>query len=148
MNTTNKAILIMFPLAIVCVLVVIVPWISGTLTGWKDLAAIYPSSEEIPNEKVWHRISVPNLTLRNFMTVAMDDKGMFFAWPFWFRMGNPPIHVPWEEIQVEESKILFRNTVKLCFKRARTSLHFYPEDVMRFKAAAGKSWPGVLPSSP
>ncbi len=137
-----------FPLIALFFLLFAVPWITGTLTGWKRLASVYPCTGRFPEDGVWHRISVPNLTLRNFLTVGVNEKGMFFAWPIWFRIGNPPVHVPWDEIRIENSKIIFKRTVKVGFNQSDTSLHFYPEDAAAFKRAAGGKWPGPPPLEP
>jgi|GEM_PF-5322464 len=118
-----------------------IPWLTGTLTGWKKLAHNHSFTGSIPTPNKWTHCSVPNLTLRNFLTVALDKNGMYFEMPLWFRFGNPPLFFSWSEITVENSKILFKETVRISFRGSTNSFHFYPEQAHQFKIAAGALWP-------
>lgn len=119
-----------------------VPWLTGSLTGWKRLAKSHSFEGNLPLSNKWTHCSVPNLTLRNFLTVALDENGMYFEMPFWFRVGNPPLFFPWDQIRVEERMLLFQNTIRVGFRDSEISFHFYPEQAGKFKNAAGALWPG------
>jgi hypothetical protein len=135
----TAAVIVLIPLAVL--IWFSVPWLTGTLTGWKSLAQNHSFTGSIPTLKRWTHCSVPNLTFRNFLTVALDEKGMYFEMPFWFRIGNPPLFFNWGEITVENSKILFKETIRVSFRGSTNSFHFYPEQVQKFKIAAGALWP-------
>ncbi|MBU6154049.1 MAG: hypothetical protein KGP28_07080 [Bdellovibrionales bacterium] len=139
LNARGTALFMLIPLALL--FWISVPWLAGTLTGWKSLAQNHSFKGSIPTTKRWTHCSVPNLTLRNFLTVALDEKGMYFEMPFWFRIGNPPLFFGWSEIAIEEAKLLFRKTIRISFRNSDASFHFYPEQAEEFKRAAGPFWP-------
>lgn len=118
-----------------------VPWITGNLTGWKNLSKTYAYLGPIPTSKIWRHCSVPNLTMRNFLTVALNEQGMYFEMPMWFRNGNPPLFLPWSRISVIDSSLFGKKTMKFSFQRSETTFHFYSVQAEEFKMAAGSFWP-------
>ena len=118
-----------------------VPWITGTLTGWKKLSKTYAHLGPIPSSRIWRNCSVPNLTMKNFLTVALNEQGMFFEMPMWFRNGNPPLFLPWSRISVSDSSLLGKKTMKFSFYGSETTFHFYSAQANEFKKAAGNFWP-------
>ena len=79
--------------------------------------------------------------MRNCVNVALDEKGMYFHLFILFRLGNPPIFVPWSDIGATDSKFLFFDTVKLSFKKTSwISFQFYKRTADKFIVAAGTHW--------
>ena len=121
-----------------------ITWLLGRLTGWTFVAKAYPCQEQLPKLNRWNSCSIPNLTMRNCVNVALDEKGMYFQLFILFRLGNPAIFVPWSDINVTDSKILFFNTRKFTFKRtSEVSFQFYKRTADKFEVAAGTHWQGT-----
>ena len=119
-------------------------WLVGRLTGWASVAKIYPYHGLLPSSKRWNNCSIPNLTMRNCVNVALDEKGIYFQLFILFRLGNPSIFVPWSDIGVADSKFIFFDTVKFSFKKTSwISFQFYKRTANKFMIAAGTHWQGT-----
>ncbi len=120
----------------------VVGWTLGRLTGWTFIAKAYPHKGPIPAANHWNCCSIPNLTMRYCVNVALDEQGMYFQLWFLFRFGNPSIFVPWSDIQVSESKLFFFDMVKLTFKKTPwVNFQFYKRTANKFALKATTHWP-------
>lgn len=125
-------------------------WCTVTLTvgrfnGWYWLSKTYPLKGPIPKTPRWNSCSIPNLSLRNCVKIALDERGMYFQLWFFFRCGNPAIFIPWSEISACRSKIFFRPSIKLTFKSyPAVSFHFHRKRGEKFVKAAGNRFPEIL----
>jgi len=62
---------------------------------------------------------------------------------FLFRVGFPPVRIPWQDVSVKPGKFLFWNYVEFRFRQAPAMYLQLSTDLARKMAAeAGDAWPG------
>ncbi|MDD5409604.1 MAG: hypothetical protein PHC71_05905 [Candidatus Omnitrophica bacterium] len=44
---------------------------------------------------------------RNCLTIGVSPEGFYLAILFLFRIGHPPMFIPWKEIKIKRKKIIF-----------------------------------------
>ena len=77
--------------------------------GWSAMAARFRTAER-PQGKVFRMQSgrIGAIDYRSCLTVHVSEAGMFLAVFPLFRLGNPPMFIPWSEFHnVREKKLLF-----------------------------------------
>ncbi len=77
----------------------------STIGGWSRLAEHYRSPTDFTGNK-WQfqsgRLGVVNY--KSCLTLGTNDAGLYLAvFPF-FRMGHPPLLIPWPDIRATESQ--------------------------------------------
>ncbi len=114
------------------------------LGGWASLAERYPAQEPFSGpcwnfqcgQFRWFA------SYNNCLTVGADPRGLFL-WILWpFRVGHPPLFIPWADISVSRKKVLWINQVKfLLGHETRIPLTISDRLAERLRSAAGASWP-------
>jgi hypothetical protein len=77
------------------------------------------------------------------LTVGADPSGLYLSVMFLFRIGHPPLFLPWHEVSVRRRwKVLGLRYVELRLGQEE-QLPFQISGTLadRIKAAAGASWP-------
>ncbi|HIG74488.1 MAG TPA: hypothetical protein EYQ24_07910 [Bacteroidetes bacterium] len=91
----------------------LVVWLVGA--PWRGLARDYPA-ESWPEDGYRLSMQSASVGLANYgnsLTVLATEEGLYLR-PMWaFRVGHPPIHIPWEEVKRVESAFLFGKRVRL-----------------------------------
>lgn len=87
--------------------------------GWQELAGIYSSADPFQGRR-W---PVQSGQMRwagynNALTVGANARGLHLSVLFLFRLGHPPLFIPWEEISAENKRQWLRSRVELRFARA------------------------------
>ena len=88
--------------------------------GWQELAGIYSSADRFQGRR-W---PVQSGQMRwgagynNALTVGANDRGLHLSVLFLFRVGHPPLFIPWEEVGAENKRQWLRSRVELRFARA------------------------------
>lgn len=78
----------------------------------------------------------------NCLTVGADPRGLYISILFPFRLGHPPLFIPWRDISRASKKVLWINFIELRLGR-EVPIPFrisYPL-AQKLKSAAGASWP-------
>jgi len=100
---------VMFP-----ALWVLVSFLVAHLGGWARLAREYGTTESFEGD-TWRfqsgRIGVSNYGL--CLTIGADSHALFMAVLFIFRVGHPPLLIPWSEVSAAETSQLFWKYVDL-----------------------------------
>jgi hypothetical protein len=116
--------------------------------GWAALAAAYRASEAFEGER-WRLQSAGMRWGTNYgscLTVGADARGLYLAVLFLFRIGHPPLLIPWTDISVSVTKRLAFAYLEFGFLRAPgVPLRIGERLGRRLAAAAGRSWPGGTP---
>jgi hypothetical protein len=76
-----------------------VTWIIGAM-GWRTIASLYPDRnppENYPLEGVMGRVGVAQY--RGVLMLGVSDAGIHMSVQVLFRVGHPPILVPWHAIE-------------------------------------------------
>ena len=100
-------------------------WLAVTLllslmSGWARLAKIYPARAKFEAEQ-WHFVSgqLRNfVSYRNCLTVGANADGMHLSILLPFRVGHPPLFIPWSDIAVAEDRLFFTKVGRFTFRRA------------------------------
>ncbi|HEY7676970.1 MAG TPA: hypothetical protein VIG69_07845 [Candidatus Methylomirabilis sp.] len=117
--------------------------------GWAALAAVYRASEAFEGER-WRFQSAGMRWGTNYgscLTVGADAKGLHLAVPLLFRIGHPPLFIPWTDISVTVMRRPVLTYLEFRFRRAPAiPLRVGERLGRRIAAAAGQAWPGESPS--
>jgi hypothetical protein len=113
--------------------------------GWGELSRFYRSSNPFDGRR-WHfrsgRMRMM-MSYKNCLTVGSSPEGLYLAVFFLFRIGHPPLFVPWQDISVKTGKLLLWEWTEFRFRQApRVWLRLYRGLSGELKAEAGTSWPG------
>ncbi len=79
----------------------------------------------------------------NCLVIAADPTGLYLATVFFFRIGHPPLFIPWTEISfLSRRKILFVEFVEFRLGREeQVPLLIRAGLADQIRAAAASSWP-------
>lgn len=144
---TQPAILV--PLAVIgfalwwCV----VSFLIAHLSGWASLARVYRAWAPFTG-RTWRGQSgyLRWSSYKSCLNVGCDERGLSLSVVFLFRVGHPPLFIPWEDVSLKETRFLFFDYAELSFRKARPRLQIRPRLAERLRAQAGPRWPA--PSGP
>jgi hypothetical protein len=88
------------------------------LSGWSRLARHYSTETEFVGKK-WHHQSgrLGSVGLRRVLMIGVNTAGLFIAVPFFLRVGNPPLFIPWHDISVTEHEGFRYYCVQFAFSK-------------------------------
>lgn len=116
-----------------------VVWLIAQIGGWRKLADVYPARQPF-NETCW---SWQSGRLRwgsgynGILNVCADTQALHLRTNIFFRPGNPPLSIPWEEIDGRKRGLM----VELRFQRAESiPFRIMPGLADRLVAASGGLW--------
>jgi hypothetical protein len=102
----------------------IVAWLTAgflvsAIGGWWELGERYRTYEAPPSHvKRWQSGKMGRMTrYNNALTVGADARGLYLAMPSLFRVGHPPLHIPWHDIATEPTTSLFGRRIRFTFTR-------------------------------
>jgi len=114
------------------------------MTGWHRLAERFALQGDFPAE-CWRFKSATaryGSQYNNCLTIAANPMGLYMAMLPGFRMGHPPLFIPWSEIAIARTKILFWNVVQFRIGRESPVTFGFRENFAdQIRLAAGASWP-------
>lgn len=96
-------------------------FVLSLIGGWHSLAQHYRLNGAFAGKR-WHLRS-GSLRLVNYgncLTLGADSTGLFMSILFPFRIGHPPLHIPWSEVSAESYRLFFFPRVKFHFKQEPT----------------------------
>ncbi|MAX25005.1 MAG: hypothetical protein CMJ19_10920 [Phycisphaeraceae bacterium] len=128
----------------------LVVWVIAKVFGWQKIARIYPMTHKIPNEKT---VGMQSLRIgyfsqyNNAITYGFSDQGLSLQVLSIFRLGHPPIFIPWEDLLAQETRIFktFPMVRLVLIKDPNRKLFLRPKQVERFAKLAGDYWPRTQP---
>jgi len=114
------------------------------MTGWHRLAERFALQGDFPAE-CWRFKSATaryGSQYNNCLTIAANPMGLYMAMLPGFRMGHPPLFIPWSEIAIARTKVLFWNVVQFRIGRESPVTFGFRENFAdQIRLAAGASWP-------
>jgi hypothetical protein len=132
------------------VLFFVTTWVLSTyalalLSGWSLLSKRFRLREPFYGE-TWPFRSARMRTFIRFgmaLTVGADESGLYTAVLPLFRIGNPPLLIPWSEISIlpDERGLIFKKRVLFLGRHETISLIISSSLAKALKEAAGKAWP-------
>ena len=113
--------------------------------GWAALAAAYSHSGEFQGERLRFQTAQVRwgTNYGGCLTIGANHRGLFLSVLFLFRIGHPPLFIPWTDISVSDPKGRWFSYVELRFRRAPSIPLRVSEQLTRWLAdRAATSWPG------
>jgi hypothetical protein len=95
----------------------LVCFVISRITGWSRLAEVY-RARYMPESKLMRLVQVywgTVMVAGNIYTVGADNDGLYLAVLFPFRVGHPPLLIPWQDIKAEKVDGFLRPRVRLIF---------------------------------
>ncbi len=122
----------------------LVSFLFSYLSGWATLARQFRCRSKFLGNK-WHMRSGHfryGVSYKSILTVGSDKTGLYLAVFLPFRLGSPPLLIPWTEILVTRKRILWLDFVKLSLGRQLAiPLQLKAGLAEKIRNAAGFSWP-------
>src|SRR6185312_6478184 len=82
--------------------------------AWRQLSRHFRTQAPFPAARWTFQSGYMRYRVRmgNVLTVGADCHGLYLAVLPLFRLGHPPLLIPWSEIEVSRTRILFRDMVR------------------------------------
>lgn len=118
----------------------------SVIGGWGRLAERYRRQSSIAGTTWWlQSASVHGVAEVNYgscLTVTVNDEGIGLSVLFPFRLGNPPLFIPWADIQViQVRRWFFFNRVRLTIvDEPSLWIEISPRLADKIQQAIGQEW--------
>jgi hypothetical protein len=117
--------------------------------GWRELGKYYRSTNRIEGKKwTWQSGSFRYSTSYNHcLNIAANEEGIQIAVPFMFRIGHPPLFIPWTETRAKQEKsLIFWKITRFTFAKVPdVPLRISNRLAKKIQAAVGETWPAEQP---
>ena len=99
---------------------IVTAFLVGQIGGWAELAQVYRTTEPFPGRKrTWQCAAMRwFMSYNNCLTVGADARGLYLSIFPLFRIGHPPLLIPWSELSAERQKRWFGEQIELRCARA------------------------------
>jgi len=135
---------VIFPIFFV-VLWCFVGLLVSRVSGWATLSRRFRLETSFTGSTwTWQHARMRYATGYNgCLTVGADPSGLYLSMMFFFRIGHPPLLLPWSEVSVRKrGKMLFVRYVELSLGREeQIPFRINGSLADRIQAAAGTNWP-------
>jgi hypothetical protein len=140
-----------FPLSTVLLIAilawVVVGFVSSRMTGWASLAQRYRYNERFFGERLRFRSATMRFGSQytNCLTMGVNPQGFFLSLSIPFLLGHPPLFIPWNEITIRRTRLLWAKCAELHLGRELAiPLRISERLAASMAALAGKAWPREL----
>ena len=146
----NPAVPIFIFLVFFAALWYITSLLTAQLSGWAILGRRFSSALPFPGQ-TWRWQSARMRWAANYkgcLTIGADPAGIYLSPLFFFRVGHPPLFIPWMEIALRgRRKILLAEVVELELGREEPIPFMIRGRLAdQIRSAAASSWPRPAPS--
>ena len=118
--------------------------VSGHVSGWASLAGQFGFRDNFSGSR-WSWQSGRMRFMMNYnrcLTVGASEQGLYLAMNPLFRLGHPPLFIPWSEVSVQPQRIFFfRGTRFQLGRESPVPLWVRERLAEKLKTAAGNGWP-------
>jgi hypothetical protein len=115
------------------------------LTGWFELGRTYRAAQPFDGTS-WRFQDAQFRMLSHYnkvLTVGANSQGLSLAVFLPFRVGHPPLFIPWQDISVRPGKSWWFRVYKFEFRQAPSVYVQLREGLgKKIQIAAGSAWPG------
>jgi hypothetical protein len=93
-------------------------YLGSILSGWHRLSKRFLTRSKFTGQMMSTRPFI-NVCMKNWadcsgiLRIASDDHALYLSVVFLYRIGHPPLCIPWKEIQFSRTKFLWRRYVVL-----------------------------------
>src|ERR1700680_247197 len=143
-ESNPNAVLFVFPIFLVAFWCTI-SFLNGRIGGWAALANRFRLTFPFPGQ-TWSWKSARMRWGANYnqcLTIGADPTGLFLSVLFFYRVGHPPLFLPWSEISIpRRRRILFFKYVEFRLGREEQIPFLIRENLAdQIRAAAASNWP-------
>jgi ankyrin repeat protein len=115
-GATRFAPLLIAPVSIVGFVAIFAALIQldARMTGWHRMAERFAATGPEPARAIRQDAGVGTIGLvrvKNLMRAAAPVEGLYLAMPAVFRLGHPPLSIPWREMRIASDSVLFGQRV-------------------------------------
>jgi hypothetical protein len=108
-----------------------VVWLISAFGGWSRLAQHYRDFDNYHGRKLRMRSGrLGGSSYNGVLTIGADFQGLYLAVNPFFRVGHPPLYIPWNDIQMEEQQRFFMTNTVLTFAQVPRIKLMFPKQVM------------------
>ena len=143
----------LFPLSTVLLIAIltwmVVGFVSRHLTGWASLAQRYRCDERFSGDRLRFRSAAMRYWSHygNCLTMGVNPEGFFLSVSIPFLLGHPPLFIPWNEITVRRTRVLWAKCVEFHLGREPAiPLRISERLATKLAALAGRAWPKESPA--
>jgi hypothetical protein len=133
-----------FPLIFVVLIFMAISILIGVIGGWRSLASAYLLSDPFPAGRCWFQSARMRfgLAYNGCLIVGADQRGLYISIFFLFRIGHPPLFIPWQDVSISFGRSKWFGGVTLRFKN-KPQVPFRISETLakRLRAVAGSAWP-------
>jgi len=120
-------------------------FLTSFISGWFGLARIYRANQSFQGER-WNLQRAKFIFVFGYtylLTVGANTEGLFLSVFFLFRVGHPPLFIPWQDVSIRPTKFLWFRMYLFEFRQKPSVKVRLRESLgKKIQAAAGQSWPG------
>ncbi len=121
---------------------VLISYTLSAMGGWKGFANCYSENDTFVGEK-WYMQSI-KVGLVNYgscVTLGANMQSLYMAVLLPFRLGHPPLSIPYSDIEGIEAKGLVFSYVDLKFAQGSTSkVRLSKKQADRLEKSSGETW--------
>ena len=135
---------VFFVVYFICLWVAI-SFVISLVGGWFELGRVYRAAKPFQGERWRFQDAYLRLltSYRGVLTVGADAEGLYASVFAPFRIGHPPLFIPWQDISVQLGKCLWVRVYKFEFRQVPSvRLQLREKLGKKIQIAAGASWPG------
>jgi hypothetical protein len=113
--------------------------------GWQALGKAYRAEEKIEGTRwSWQSGSTRlGFAYRNCLNITANRKGIYIAVLWMFRLGHPPLFIPWSDITVTDQTFLFFRMTSFRFSKVPdVPFMIRARLAEKIRLAVGEAWPG------
>jgi hypothetical protein len=134
-----------FTVLLIAILVwMAVGFFSSHITGWASLAQRYRCDARFSGKRLRFRSAGTRYWghYTNCLTLGVSPQGLFLSLSIPFFPGHPPLFVPWNEITVRRTRVLWAKCVEICLgPEPAIPLRICEQLATRLATLAGEAWP-------
>ena len=118
--------------------------------GWAKLARYYRAPESFDGERQFFRSAqVGQSSYRNCLTMGASPRALHLSVFFLFRVGHPPLHIPWGDISAKDTHWLLGRGYELRFRLVpEVRMRLPSETGDQLQSEAGARWPAAILADP
>jgi hypothetical protein len=131
-------------LLIVILLWMAVGFFTSHITGWASLAQRYRCDERFAGKRLRFRSAAMRYWSHysNCLTMGVNPQGLFLSVSIPFLSGHLPLFIPWNEITVRRTRVLWAKCVEIRLgPEPAIPLRICEQLAKRLAALAGEAWP-------
>ena len=123
--------------------------VTALFSGWWTLGRVYRSSRPFTGT-LWRRQSVGfrwSTSYGGLVNVGVNSEGLYLSVLLLFRIGHPPLFIPWCDISAESKKswliiVIIDLVVLRCRQATGVPICVTQRLAARIRREAGSAWPG------